>query len=100
MFAAGTRLRQNGKMNVTLYIPDDFAKRLADGGGSIERKVFEAIALEEYRAERLTRPELRRLLGFETRAELDGFLKSHGIHESMTMAEFEQDQQDLDRLGL
>lgn len=48
----------------------------------------------------MTRPELRRLLGYETRAELDGFLKARGIDESMTMAEFERDRQDLDRLGV
>ena len=51
-------------------------------------------------AGRLTRPELRRLLGFGTRAELDGFLKARGINEGMTLAEFQRDRQTLDRLGL
>lgn len=87
-------------MNVTVRIPDDLAKRLAPDGGDIERRALEALALEEYRAGRLTKPELRRMLGFETRAELDGFLKEHGVNEGMTLAEFERERQALDRLGL
>jgi hypothetical protein len=46
----------------------------------------------------LTRPELRRLLGFATRPELDAFLKEHGIIEGMTLEAFEREQRDLDRL--
>jgi hypothetical protein len=87
-------------MNVTLRIPDDLVQRLSVGGDDISRRALEAFALDEYRAGRLTRPELRRLLGFETRVELDGFLKQRGIDESMTIAEFERDRQDLDRLGV
>jgi hypothetical protein len=87
-------------VNVTLPIPDDLAHRLSAGGGDLARRVLEAFAAEEYRAGRLTRPEMRRLLGFTTRAELDGFFKARGIDEAMTLAEFERDRQDLDRLGV
>jgi hypothetical protein len=87
-------------MNLTLRIPDDLVQRLRAGGDDISRRALEALAVEEYRAGRLTRPELRRLLGFGTRAELDGFLKGRGIDESMTIEEFERDRQDLDRLGV
>lgn len=86
-------------MNVTLRIPDDLVQRLSAGGDDISRRALEAFALAEYRAGRLTRPELRRLLGFATRAELDGFLKRRGIDESMTVAEFERDREDLDQFG-
>jgi hypothetical protein len=87
-------------MNLTVRIPDDFAARLSAGGGDIERKALEALALEEYRGGRLTKPELRRLLGFEIRAELDGFLKEHGVFEPYTLADLERERQTLDRLGL
>jgi hypothetical protein len=87
-------------MNLTLHIPDDLAKRLAATGGDLERKAIEALALEEYRSGRLPQPELRRVLGFETRAELDGFLKAHGVFEPYTAADLERDRQTLDRLGL
>lgn len=84
-------------MNLTVSIPDDFAERLSADGGDIARMAFEALALEEYRAGRLTRPDLRRLLSFETRAELDGFLEAHGIVEAITKTEFDRDKADLDR---
>ena len=87
-------------MDVTLAIPDDLAERLGTTEPPLARRALEAFALEEYRAGRVTRPELRRLLGFATRWELDGFLKDHGINEGLTVEEFERERQDLDRLGL
>jgi hypothetical protein len=87
-------------MNVTLSIPDDLVARLSAEGDDISRRALEALAVEGYRAGQLTRPELRRLLGFSTRAELDGFLKGRGFDESITIAEFERDRRDLDRLGV
>lgn len=87
-------------MNLVLRIPDDLAAQLSISGDDLERRALEALALEEYRARRLTRPELRRLLGFETRAELDGFLKAHGINEGITLKEFKQQLDDLNRLDV
>jgi Uncharacterised protein family (UPF0175) len=86
-------------MEITLTIPDELACRIGNAG-EIERRALEALALAEYQAGRLTRPELRRLLGFGTRYELDGFLKAHGVNEGMTLEEFERDRETLDRLGL
>jgi hypothetical protein len=86
-------------MEITLHIPDELAQLLGRAG-DIERRALEALALAEYQAGRLTRPELRRLLGFGTRYELDGFLKAHGVNEGMTLEEFERDRETLDRLGL
>jgi hypothetical protein len=86
-------------MNLTVPIPDELAARLG-AADDLSRRALEAFALAEYQAGRLTRPELRRLLGFSTRYELDGFLKSHGINEGMTLEEFERDRETLDRLGL
>jgi hypothetical protein len=74
-------------MNVTVRIPDDLAERLAASGSDIERRTLVALALAEYQAGRLTRHELTRMLGFETRAELDGFLKSHSIKDETASAE-------------
>jgi hypothetical protein len=85
-------------MNVTLTIPDEFAARLGDDA-DLPRRALEALALEEYRAGRLTQPELRRLLGFETRHELDGFLKAHRVYEDFTVEEIEEQARAIERLG-
>jgi len=85
-------------MDVTLTIPDALAARLGTVD-ALARRALEAFALEEYRAERLTKPELRRLLAFETRFELDGFLKAHGVYESFTLEEIEDQVRAMERLG-
>jgi hypothetical protein len=64
-------------MNITVRIPDDFAKRL--GSGDLGRRALEALALEEYRAGRITTSDLCHLLGFTTQAELIDFLTAHGM---------------------
>ena len=85
-------------MEITLNIPDELA-RLIGGTGDIERRALEALALEEFRAGHLTKPELRRLLGFGTRMKLDEFLKAHDIFESYTLEDLERERSDLKRLG-
>lgn len=86
-------------MNVTLPIPGELAARLGNAG-DVLRRALEAFGLAEHQAGRLTRPELRRLLGFATRAELDGFLKAHGVLEDYTLADLDQERQALQHLGL
>ena len=86
-------------MQVTVDIPDDVAERLKAAGGDLSRRALEGFALEEYRHGRLSKPELRRLLGFGTREALDGFLKAHGIFESYSLGDLERERRDLERLG-
>jgi hypothetical protein len=61
---------------------------------------LEALALQEYRLGHLTKPELRRLLGFGTRDALDGFLKAHDVFEPYSLDDLARELQDLRRLGL
>ena len=81
-------------MDVMVPIPDDLAARFGSEA-ELGRRAVEALALEEYRAGRLTSPELRHLLGFATRGELDGFLKDHGIAEGITVEEFDRQMGEL-----
>jgi hypothetical protein len=74
-------------MNVTLPIPNELAARLGESG-DLSRRALEAFAADDYRAGRLSHPELRGLLGFATHAERDGFLKAHGIFENYTQSDF------------
>jgi hypothetical protein len=85
-------------MDVTVHIPDDLARRLGTAG-EIERRALEALALEEFKLGHLTKPELRRLLGFGTRDALDGFLKARDLFEPYSLDDLERERQDLQRLG-
>lgn len=83
-------------MTITLDLPDDIAQRLAQGR-NLSMAALEAIAIEGYRSGTLTPNETRRLLGFETRYELDGFLKQHHVWENAyDLEDLEQDRKSAD----
>ncbi len=85
-------------MNVVLHIPDDFAEQLSVGE-DVERRALEALALESYRAGRLTKAELRRLLDIRSPYELDGFLKAHDVYEPDTVKDVEREVAVLSELA-
>ena len=78
---------------ITVRIPADLARRLGVGG-EIERRVIEALALDEFRQGHLSRAELRQLLGFATRAKLDEFLTGRGVFGTYTADDLERDRED------
>jgi hypothetical protein len=92
-------LKIGRQMNLTVEIPDDLAGRLNASGGDLSRRALEALGLEEYKSGRITKAELRRLLGLSTRYELDGFLKAHEVWVDYTVEDFRRELQDLKRLG-
>ncbi len=84
-------------MDVRLHLPDEFAERLNAAGEDLSRRVLEAIAVDEYKLGHLTTGELRRLLGFGTRAALDGFLKAHGVSVDYTLEDLQEEHRDLSK---
>jgi hypothetical protein len=72
---------------------------MSASGGDLSRRALEALALEEFKSGHITKPELRRLLGFGTRYRLDGFLKAHDVYEDYTMEDFDRDRDALKQLG-
>jgi hypothetical protein len=87
-------------MQLTVQIPDDLASRMSASGGDLSRRALEALAIEEFRDGHITKPELRRLLGFGSRYELDEFLKAHDVYEDYTLEDLEQELEGLKRLGV
>jgi len=86
-------------MNLTVEIPDDLARSLNAAGGDLSRRVLESLALEEYRSGRLSGPGLMQALGFQTRYELDGFLKRNEVWVEYTVEDLERERTALERLG-
>jgi hypothetical protein len=86
-------------MQVTVEIPDEMAQKLAPDGQDPARALLEAVAIEGYRSGTLTAYQTRRLLRFETRFELDGFLKAHNVWEhAYSLEDLEQDRRTMQRL--
>ena len=98
--AFGLHFRYTRRMQLTLNLPDELSAALAASGPDLPRAAFEAIALEAYRERKLTTAQLRRLLGFESRHELDGFLKQHEVWLEYTWQDLERDRETHHRLGL
>ena len=87
-------------MELTVHIPDDIAERLGDGvNEDLSRRALESLLAEEYRLGHLNKPDLRRVLGFETGYEIDGFLKAHNVYEDYGMEDFERERDALKSLG-
>jgi hypothetical protein len=75
-------------MQITVALPDDLA-RLPDPA----RTALEAFAIEGYRSGALSAYQTRLLLGFETRYELDGFLKEHEVWDhAYSLDDLEKDR--------
>lgn len=87
-------------MNLTLEIPDDLAGQLSVAGADLSRRALEAFALDEYKSRHITKAQLRRLLGFDTRYELDGFLKAHDVWMNYTIEDLRREVETLRQLGL
>jgi hypothetical protein len=87
-------------MQLTVHIPDDIAERIGSGAnGDLSGRALEALLAEEYRLGHLGKPDLRRLLGFETSYEIDGFLKAHNVYDDYSMEDFEREREALKALG-
>ncbi len=84
-------------MQITLELPEDIVRELQSKWKDLPRAALESLALEAYRSRALAAAQLRRLLGFETRMQVDAFLKEHEVYD-FTAADFEQDRETLRQL--
>jgi len=78
-------------MQVTIELPEDIGEQLSTEWKDLPRVTLEALALEAYRTQKVSTEQLRRLLGFESRYELDGFLKQHEVWLDYSLDDFERE---------
>jgi hypothetical protein len=86
-------------MQITLELPEDIAQGMESKWKDLPRAALESLALEAYRSHAISAAQLRRLLAFETRMQVDSFLKEHEVYD-FTAADFEQDRETLRQLRL
>ena len=84
-------------MRITLELPEDIAQGLGSRWKDLPRAALESLILEAYRSHALTAAQLRRLLGFGTRLQLDDFLKEHEVYD-FAVEDFTQDCETLRQL--
>jgi Uncharacterised protein family (UPF0175) len=86
-------------MQITLELPEDIAQGLESKWKDLSGAALESLALEAYRSGTPSAAQIRRLLGFETRIQLDSFLKEHEIYD-YTASDFEHDREILRQLRI
>ncbi len=86
--------------HVTILLPDELLAAFSAQGQDLSRAALEALALEAYRTRKISAAQLRRLLGFQTRIEVDAFLKDHGVELEYTLEDLERDRETHRQLGL
>jgi hypothetical protein len=85
-------------MQVTVDIPDQFVRHLVPAGQDAARSLLEESVAGAYRDKRLTMEQVRQLLGFGTRMQVDAFLQQHEIYD-YTVEDLDKDLATLDRLA-
>jgi hypothetical protein len=84
-------------MTFTVEIPDSFARPLHLDGPQPDRRALEVFALEAYRAGELSRGQVSELLGIGFH-ETEQFLKAHNAGIGLTLDEFHEDAERLEKL--
>ena len=85
-------------MKISLDLPDDAARQLAEEGQDLSRVALEALAIDAYRMNRITGYQLGQLLNIRSRYELDGVLKRHGVPLEYSIDDFEREGETSARL--
>lgn len=78
-------------MDVLLQISQEVGEKLATRSHDLSRYALKALAVEAYREDLLTAAEVQRLLGLETRFEVDEFLKQAGAYLSCSEDDLSRD---------
>lgn len=71
---------------------------LRENWGDLSQHTVETLAIEGYRTRVLSTAQVRRMLGFQTRMEVDAFLKQHGVYRDYTEADLDRDIETLRQL--
>ena len=101
MVGSGEPTRKDTMMQVTIEVPDDIAEQMRQANSQdVARHILEAYALWAYQTGEIGGGQLRRLLGFATRDEVDQFLADHNATHNYTLADLEQDRETARQLGL
>jgi Uncharacterised protein family (UPF0175) len=80
-------------MQITVNVPDELARQVVPEGDDPARLALEALALEGYRARRLSESVVRRMLGFDSRMQVHEFLRQHGVYLNYDLADLEKDRE-------
>ena len=83
---------------IEISLPDSLVKALGANPAELPRKTLEALAVQSYRAGKLSHAQVGEILGLD-RWQADAFLKSAQAHRPWESEEFASDLDKLRSLG-
>jgi hypothetical protein len=78
-------------MQINLDIPEELAAQLIPPGKDAAQAALEALAIEGYRARRLTEGQIKQMLGYETRMQVHSLLAQADVPLNYTQEMLEMD---------
>jgi hypothetical protein len=92
-------LKRRCFMEIVLTIPDELTAEAQNGkNGASLRRLLEHVGVELYKADVISGPQLQEMLGLESRFELDGVLKSHGVFFDYSPEQLAREVETIERL--
>ena len=86
-------------MEIVLDIKDEIIPDLQNGiEKPLNRRALELLAVDSYKKGNLSEYQVRVMLGFDNRFDVDAFLKEHGAFYDYTSEELERDTAALQHL--
>jgi hypothetical protein len=80
----------------TLKLPDEASQTFERAfGRDLDRAALEALAIEGYRAAKLTAGEVAHVLGLETSLAAQKWLAEHGVGQNYSLDDLRADREDL-----
>ena len=85
-------------MNISITLPDDVAEQMKAQWQNLPRRALEALVADAYRAGILTGAQVQRILGHESRWEVEEFLYQAGASLGYGEKELQEDLEALREL--
>jgi predicted HTH domain antitoxin len=84
-------------IEVTIKLPDDFARTLGDTPETVAQHLLQDAAIEGYRSRRLSHRDVAEALGMDY-WQAERFLADHGVPLNYSIAELEADAAALGKI--
>jgi predicted HTH domain antitoxin len=84
-------------MKVDIQLPESIGRQLEHEWHDVPRRALEAIAIEAYRSDALSREQVGDMLGLSL-WETETFLKQHQVYLAYDVADLEEDRATLKRI--
>lgn len=85
-------------MNISIEVPDEVADQIGTRWTDLPRATLEALVAEACREKVISEPQAQKMLGLDSRFELDSFLKEKRVYLDYSEDDLAHDIRTLDAL--